>query len=80
MFEWHFTVRGPPDTEFDDGRYHGRITLPPEYPMKPPSIILLTVRMFLVSIKNFVMAKSNNFSNLKSYEKVLYMKLLQQSD
>uniref|UniRef100_A0A7M5VC21 UBC core domain-containing protein n=1 Tax=Clytia hemisphaerica TaxID=252671 RepID=A0A7M5VC21_9CNID len=42
LFEWHFTVRGPPDTEFDDGRYHGRITLPPEYPMKPPSIILLT--------------------------------------
>jgi len=42
LFEWHFTVRGPPDTEFSDGRYHGRITLPPEYPMKPPSIILLT--------------------------------------
>lgn len=42
LFEWHFTVRGPSDTEFDDGRYHGRITLPAEYPMKPPSIILLT--------------------------------------
>lgn len=42
LFEWHFTVRGPPDTEFEDGRYHGRITMPPEYPMKPPSIILLT--------------------------------------
>lgn len=43
LFEWHFTVRGPPDTEFEDGRYHGRIILPPEYPMKPPSIILITV-------------------------------------
>lgn len=42
LFEWHFTVRGPPDSEFAGGRYHGRITLPPEYPMKPPSIILLT--------------------------------------
>jgi len=42
LFEWHFTVRGPPDTEFAEGRYHGRITLPAEYPMKPPSIILLT--------------------------------------
>lgn len=42
LFEWHFTVRGSPDTEFEEGKYHGRITLPPEYPMKPPSIILLT--------------------------------------
>lgn len=43
LFEWHFSVRGPPDSEFDGGVYHGRIVLPPEYPMKPPSIILLTV-------------------------------------
>ncbi|NXX41483.1 UB2J1 enzyme, partial [Tricholaema leucomelas] len=42
LFEWHFTVRGPPDSDFDGGIYHGRIVLPPEYPMKPPSIILLT--------------------------------------
>lgn len=44
LFEWHFTVRGPPSTEFESGVYHGRITLPAEYPMKPPNIILLTVR------------------------------------
>lgn len=43
LFEWHFTIRGPADSEFDGGLYHGRIILPPEYPMKPPSIILLTV-------------------------------------
>ncbi|XP_064473312.1 ubiquitin-conjugating enzyme E2 J1-like [Ornithodoros turicata] len=42
LFEWHFTVRGPPETEFEGGLYHGRVILPPEYPMKPPSIILLT--------------------------------------
>lgn len=42
LFEWHFTVRGPSDTEFDGGIYHGRILLPPEYPMKPPNIIILT--------------------------------------
>lgn len=42
LFEWHFSVRGPPDTEFEGGVYHGRIILPPEYPMKPPSIIILT--------------------------------------
>lgn len=44
LFEWHFTVRGADDSEFAGGVYHGRITLPAEYPMKPPSIMLLTVR------------------------------------
>jgi len=42
LFEWHFTIRGPQDTEFQGGIYHGRISLPPEYPFKPPNIILLT--------------------------------------
>lgn len=42
LFEWHFTVQGPADSDFESGRYHGRIILPPEYPMKPPSIMLLT--------------------------------------
>ncbi|KAI8867636.1 UBC-like protein, partial [Ramicandelaber brevisporus] len=42
LFEWHFTIRGPADTSFEGGRYHGRILLPPEYPMRPPNIVLLT--------------------------------------
>lgn len=42
LFHWHFTVRGPPGTAFEGGRYHGRLLLPPEYPFKPPNIILLT--------------------------------------
>ncbi|GAA36417.2 ubiquitin-conjugating enzyme E2 J1, partial [Clonorchis sinensis] len=42
LFEWHFTIRGPEDTEFSGGVYHGRILLPSEYPMKPPNIVLLT--------------------------------------
>jgi len=42
LFEWHFTVRGPEDTEFQGGVYHGRIIVPAEYPMKPPDIIVLT--------------------------------------
>lgn len=42
LFEWHFTVRGPPETPFAAGLYHGRIVLPPEYPLKAPEIILLT--------------------------------------
>lgn len=42
MFEWHFTIRGPADTEFAGGVYHGKILLPPEYPFKPPNIVFLT--------------------------------------
>lgn len=42
LFEWHFTMRGQPSSDFEGGIYHGRIILPPEYPMKPPNIILLT--------------------------------------
>jgi ubiquitin-protein ligase len=45
LFEWHFTIRGPVDTEFQGGIYHGRIILPAEYPFKPPSISFMTVRI-----------------------------------
>jgi ubiquitin-conjugating enzyme E2 J1 len=43
MFEWHFTIRGPSDSAFEGGMYHGRILLPSEYPFKPPNIVFLTV-------------------------------------
>lgn len=36
LFEWHFTIRGPPATAYADGLYHGRIVLPPTYPLRPP--------------------------------------------
>jgi hypothetical protein len=45
MFEWHFTIKGPPDSPFEGGRYHGRILLPSEYPYKPPDIVMMTVRL-----------------------------------
>lgn len=43
LFEWHFTIRGAPETDFEGGIYHGRLIFPSEYPMKPPNIVLLTV-------------------------------------
>ncbi|WFD41733.1 E2 ubiquitin-conjugating enzyme [Malassezia psittaci] len=42
LFEWHFTLRGPRNTEFDSGMYHGKIILPTEYPFKPPDVMFLT--------------------------------------
>ena len=41
MFEWHFTIRGPVGSDFEGGIYHGRILLPPEYPLKPPNIVFM---------------------------------------
>lgn len=42
LFDWHFTVRGLDDSDFQGGRYHGRILLPSNYPLAPPDVILLT--------------------------------------
>eukprot|EP00922_Rhytidocystis_sp_ex-Travisia-forbesii_P033950 GHVS01050447.1.p1 GENE.GHVS01050447.1~~GHVS01050447.1.p1 ORF type:complete len:354 (-),score=100.29 GHVS01050447.1:287-1348(-) len=41
-YEWHFTLRGPADSDFAGGLYHGRIVLPQSYPFSPPSVMLLT--------------------------------------
>ena len=43
LFEWHFTLIGPPaPSPYSRGIYHGRITLPPTYPLKPPNFRFLT--------------------------------------
>ncbi|MCJ1265230.1 hypothetical protein MMC22_005105 [Lobaria immixta] len=42
LFEWHFTLAGPPHTPYSQGIYHGRIILPPSYPLRPPSFRFLT--------------------------------------
>lgn len=41
LFDWHFTIRGPPSSVFENGIYHGRILLPPTYPLRPPSFRFL---------------------------------------
>jgi len=50
LFEWHFTVQGPPGTDYEGGVYHGRIILPADYPMRPPNIILMTVLLHYMYI------------------------------
>eukprot|EP00703_Trepomonas_sp_PC1_P005855 JAP90751.1 Ubiquitin-conjugating enzyme E2 [Trepomonas sp. PC1] len=42
MNEIHFSVRGPQNTIFHKGWYHGVLLLPKEYPFKPPNVRLLT--------------------------------------
>jgi ubiquitin-conjugating enzyme E2 J2 len=42
ILEWHYVITGPEDSPFRGGTYHGKLKFPPEYPMKPPSILMLT--------------------------------------
>ncbi|KAL1995140.1 hypothetical protein VTN49DRAFT_1327 [Thermomyces lanuginosus] len=43
LFDWHFTIAGPPaPSPYAGGVYHGRIVLPPQYPLRPPSFRFLT--------------------------------------
>ncbi|KAE8355222.1 ubiquitin-conjugating enzyme/RWD-like protein [Aspergillus coremiiformis] len=43
LYDWHFTIAGPPaPSPYASGIYHGRIVLPPSYPLRPPSFRFLT--------------------------------------
>ncbi|KAJ5159663.1 Ubiquitin-conjugating enzyme [Penicillium canariense] len=43
LHDWHFTLAGPPSpTPYAAGLYHGRITFPLAYPLRPPSFRFLT--------------------------------------
>ncbi|KAF2838336.1 UBC-like protein [Patellaria atrata CBS 101060] len=43
LFEWHFTLCGPPSpSPYAGGIYHGRIILPSTYPLRPPSFRFVT--------------------------------------
>jgi len=42
LFEWHFTIKSVDATDFEGGRYHGKMSFPSEYPFKPPNVIMLT--------------------------------------
>jgi ubiquitin-conjugating enzyme E2 G1 len=37
LFEWQVTVMGPPDTLYEGGFFHTRLTFPKDYPQKPPT-------------------------------------------
>lgn len=39
---WHYAIRGPSETPYDGGVYIGKIKFPSEYPLKAPSIFMLT--------------------------------------
>lgn len=42
ILEWHYVVKGPEDSPYFGGYYHGTLLFPREFPFKPPSIYMLT--------------------------------------
>lgn len=42
ILEWHYVIRGPPDSPYFEGQYHGTLTFPSDYPYKPPAIRMIT--------------------------------------
>lgn len=42
ILDWHYVITGPPDTPYENGQYHGKITFPTQYPFKPPTIKMCT--------------------------------------
>ncbi|XP_055853303.1 ubiquitin-conjugating enzyme E2 J2-like [Episyrphus balteatus] len=42
LLEWHYVVKGPENSPYQGGYYHGTILFPNEFPFKPPSIYILT--------------------------------------
>ena len=48
IFEWHFTLRGPTETPYEKGLYHGKIVLPSDFPMSPPDIYFLNVLVLCI--------------------------------
>ena len=42
ILEWHYVVRGPEDSLYKGGLYHGKLVFPSEFPFKPPSILMTT--------------------------------------
>lgn len=42
ILKWYYVVRGPTETPYEGGIYLGKLIFPKEYPMKAPSIYMLT--------------------------------------
>jgi len=42
ILEWHYVIEGSKGTPYEGGHYHGKLTFPKEYPLKPPSVMMLT--------------------------------------
>jgi len=42
ILQWHYVVKGPENSPYEGGYYHGKLVFPREFPFKPPSIYMIT--------------------------------------
>jgi len=42
ILEWHYVIEGVKGSQFEGGFYHGKLIFPRDYPLRPPSVIMLT--------------------------------------
>lgn len=42
ILEWHYVIKGPDDSAYCGGFYHGSLLFSKEFPFKPPSIYMFT--------------------------------------
>ncbi|CAH8493506.1 unnamed protein product [Heterobilharzia americana] len=42
LFEWHYVIKGPADSPYKGGYYHGKLIFPKDFPFRPPSIYMIT--------------------------------------
>ncbi|XP_076684583.1 ubiquitin-conjugating enzyme E2 J2 isoform X1 [Andrena cerasifolii] len=42
ILEWHYVMKGPEETPYEGGYYHGKLIFPGEFPFQPPSIYMNT--------------------------------------
>ncbi|XP_058054383.1 ubiquitin-conjugating enzyme E2 J2 [Anopheles bellator] len=42
ILEWHYVIKGPEDSPYYGGYYHGTLLFTKEFPFKPPSIYMTT--------------------------------------
>lgn len=42
ILEMHYVIEGSRGTPYENGIYHGKLLFPKDYPLKPPSVIMLT--------------------------------------
>lgn len=42
ILEMHYVIEGSKGTPFEGGYYHGKLIFPKDYPLKPPSVMMIT--------------------------------------
>eukprot|EP00755_Sulcionema_specki_P025700 Sspe_Gene.83914::Locus_55060_Transcript_1_1_Confidence_1.000_Length_578::g.83914::m.83914/K04554/UBE2J2, NCUBE2, UBC6; ubiquitin-conjugating enzyme E2 J2 len=42
ILTWHYTVDGPPNSPYEGGMYHGKLSFPADFPYQPPAVYMIT--------------------------------------